>query len=202
MNLVILPYKSQNDTNLIERAFASSVIYSSAIDNMEKASLLYLPGGGDVDPKRYGGDSSLCYGIYPHLDIWEDLAIQTALKHDVPIFGVCRGCQTLWVSLGGKLQEEIFPEHSKYFKDSYHPIKGLWKNFIVNSLHHQAAVGEPPIGVTVTCWSLDDVIEAFTYKHNVVGVQWHPEMMMFSWENLLKHIISGTIEEFTFEEIL
>ena len=69
---------------------------------LDLADGLLLPGGGDVDPALYGEMphpkvNAICRG----LDDAELLLVKLARQRDLPIFGICRGVQTLAVAHGG-----------------------------------------------------------------------------------------------------
>jgi len=71
------------------------------------------------------------------------------------------------------------------------------ENIMVNSFHHQCLknIGE---GLEVTALSKDGIVEAIELKDKkfVIGVQWHPEMMLSKSEimlNLFKELINNCI---------
>ncbi|HEX2372545.1 MAG TPA: gamma-glutamyl-gamma-aminobutyrate hydrolase family protein, partial [Actinomycetota bacterium] len=71
---------------------------------------LLLPGGGDIEPARYGAaDHPQQYGIDPDRDELElDLA-RAAVRTGLPTLGICRGLQLLNVAFGGTLVQ-LLPE--------------------------------------------------------------------------------------------
>lgn len=159
---------------------------------------LLLSGGVDVDPA--------CYHQAPHpqlgdVDLDRDATelplIQAALAHDVPIFAICRGIQTLNVALGGTLYQDLpseFPSEIQHAQNvnkiprdqathsiAVEPHSRLADiigdtTMQVNSFHHQAlhTVAAPLI---VTAIAPDGVIEAAESRSHryVVAVQFHPE---------------------------
>ncbi len=163
---------------------------------------LLLPGGGDIDPRRYNESRyhvkgiSKIKGVSRSRDTSELQLCLKALEVDIPVFGICRGIQILNVATGGSLYQDIHTqlnncllhkdEQSKY--DAWHNIKiqpgSLLNQFTddsfteVNSAHHQAVktIGE---GLIVTAQSEDGIIEAIEYpaKPFVIAVQYHPERM-------------------------
>ena len=176
------------ELNLVTKADAKSIW---------TVDLLFLRGGVDIDPSRYKGDVTKCSTINTTLDAWEAHHINLALSADVPIFGICRGAQSLWVELGGRLKEEVHPEHqSTFIVGNKHKITGAWGDCLVNSLHHQMVRLPTPVlndgEIEVTMHSQDGGIEAFIYKNNCVGVQWHPEWMPHQlWQTLLCATLDG-----------
>ena len=163
---------------------------------------LLLSGGPDVDPARYGDTyvHPSTYGVDPDRDRFEIDLFDAALRHDIPVFGICRGIQVMNVALGGTLIQDVSTEHpgAEAIGHRQHerglevsavghemaaaditllPIFG--KNDLgVNSFHHQAIRDLAPTLVPVA-YSPDGLIEAVVMRGNdgVFGVQWHPELM-------------------------
>ena len=197
--LILKPFGGCDDGWLCQEAFAQlghKAIYANRIDMLELADLVYLPGGSDVDPTRYGGTPELSFMHTGMLDRWEVDVVPRALKMDIPIFGVCRGHQSLWVELGGKLEQHITPRHNT-IRRSYggHLVTGEWGEAVVNSMHHQAPNYPVPDGARIQMLAPDGTIEAYTYGTNAVGVQWHPEMLPHElWLYLVIAAIEGDAE--------
>ena len=156
-----------------------------------------MPGGQDIDPARYGQRRE----VHTHRsatarDEMEPALIRAIIEADKPFLGVCRGIQSLNVTLGGTLYQDVaeaYPdspidhvqgrpyEIPSHFVD-VDPTSQLATclstlHFDVASLHHQSIdkVGE---GLRVVATSpVDGVIEAVEMpgKHFIIGVQWHPE---------------------------
>lgn len=191
MGIVLTPHTNKEDNQFISHIMAAIckryTIYSIIPKELsiEDFSLVYLPGGADVDPKRYGGNAALCGLPNPYIEAWDKEYIPKALKAEIPIVAICRGSQTLWVTLGGRLKEEVFPEHGRSFLTrtygTYRGVlqraKGAWGNTLVNSLHHQAAYGDAPDGVEIGLYAGDGVVEGYSYGNFAVAMQWHPELM-------------------------
>lgn len=146
---------------------------------------LLLPGGGDIDPARYGQENRGSLDIDQERDALEFGLLRDALSQGLPVLGVCRGCQLLNVAFGGTLYQDI-PDHNAIDnKDRLHPsrcidpvLSSLYGGeFIINSVHHQAVdrLGE---GFRAVQWAPDGIVEAI--RHDtlpVFGVQWHPERL-------------------------
>lgn len=120
------------------------------------------------------------------------------LQTDLPFLGICLGCQTLNVALGGSLYLDLpdeLPEsavvHRRVLKTgslTAHEVEippgtffsSLWPDspITVNSSHHQAVRQLAP-GCRVGARAPDGVIEAFEVEGRACGlaVQWHPEAM-------------------------
>lgn len=153
---------------------------------------LLLTGGGDVDPELYGGDPDTARSVNRKRDEFEVALIREARRRQMPILGICRGCQILNVAFGGELVDLDLSEELKktHFAITGHPVKvqegsllakimrpGKIEN--VESYHHQA-VGRLGDGVRAVAHAPDGTIEAIEISGNqgewIVAVQWHPEM--------------------------
>lgn len=168
------------------------------LDLFEQLDGILLPGGGDIDPNRYGGsiDNAAVYGIDETRDHVELFLAKQAVDNDKPILAICRGHQVLNVALGGSLWEDVLELMPNAHKHAYfrgHPrnlhahdvrIQENSKLFdvmqvdckSVNSIHHQ---GVKRLGshLTPTAFAADGLIEGIEIQDHrfAVGVQWHPE---------------------------
>ena len=151
---------------------------------------LLLPGGGDIDPARYGQANIASEGIKPALDQMQFGALDAFVKAGKPVLGICRGHQLVNVYFGGTLIQHLEQSeaHSRRggSEDRVHdttavPGGALCKlygqRFAVNSSHHQGvdAVGK---GLVITQRAADGVIEGLAHETlPILTVQWHPERM-------------------------
>ena len=70
-----------------------------------------FPGGGDIEPARYGGgEHEMIYMVDPERDTTELALLERALDSGLPTLGICRGTQLLNVALGGTLFDHL-PDH-------------------------------------------------------------------------------------------
>jgi len=157
---------------------------------------LVLPGGGDIDPFLFGAANEGSRNIDAALDRLQLKALDAFLKRKRPVLGICKGLQILNVYFGGtilqNLSEASLQIHQYENGDKIHATKAARGTFIerlyggcpiTNSAHHQAA-GAVGDGLRVAQYSQDFVIEAMYHKTlPVLGVQWHPERMCFSYAN-------------------
>lgn len=148
-----------------------------------------LTGGADVDPARYGATPDPQLGaIEPERDAFELGLVDAAVAAEVPILGICRGAQLLNVWGGGSLHQHD-PRHALWDQDprrlvdeivvtpgsTLHRLYGDRR--AINSLHHQT-IDRVADGWRVTGRGRDGVVEALEWPgHDVVAVQWHPEML-------------------------
>jgi len=161
---------------------------------------VFLTGGVDVDPSRYGEERHpLCDHTDPPRDWTELTLIRWALGDGKPFFGVCRGIQALNVACGGSLYQDVpsqYPDAIKH--DCFPSANGFTRDYLahpvriesasrlsrllgtecctVNSMHHQGIKKLAP-GLTATAFAPDGLIEGVEAmdKRFVLGVQWHPE---------------------------
>src|ERR1700728_1557 len=69
---------------------------------------LILAGGGDIEPALFGRQTHpQTGGVRPARDAAELALAAAALRHAVPLLGICRGLQVLNVALGGTLLQHL-----------------------------------------------------------------------------------------------
>jgi putative glutamine amidotransferase len=162
---------------------------------------LLLPGSdSDIDPQRYGQEPHHQLGsVHPEKDETDLLALAEAEARAMPVFAICFGLQSLNVSRGGSLIQDIpsqLPESIKHaqgaprerhshrvrlLEDSILGQLGASESAPVNSHHHQA-IEKLGRELLATAWASDGIVEAVEDPRGdrfVLGVQWHPEL---AWE--------------------
>lgn len=165
---------------------------SMNISMLRKLSGLVLPGGADVNVERYNEAPGIyLYRPDPFLEYFDRNTLVTAIEMNIPIFGICRGLQTINVAFGGTLKQHIFHPHSNDAGDLVHSVVNVRSDdkFKVNSFHHQA-IDNLGNGVSVEMISEGDgIIEAISVEDKkIFAVQWHPERMFddYSGGNFLR----------------
>ncbi len=163
---------------------------------VEEYDGLLLPGGADVDPRRYGEENRGSYPAPEELDELQFQVLDQFVRAGKPVLGICRGAQIINVCFGGSLIQhlETASDHARGSDDLDKVHRsvteaGSWlfglygREFAHNSSHHQAAadMGE---GLVIDSRSVKDgVVEAFHHvKLPVYAVQWHPERMCLEHE--------------------
>jgi gamma-glutamyl-gamma-aminobutyrate hydrolase PuuD len=153
---------------------------------------LVLTGGGDVDPETYAEPADPeTGGVDPVRDASERALLAAALRADLPVLAICRGCQVLNVELGGTLHQHL-PDvigHAAHRSAPFvfgdvdaETVPGSLAAEVfgarptVRCSHHQAIAGLGR-GLVATAATHDGVTEAVELKgaRFVLGVQWHPE---------------------------
>ena len=145
---------------------------------------LLLPGGGDLEPWRYGQENFACRDLEPERDDAELVLLERFTVSGKPVLGICRGLQTINVFFGGTLVQDL-PGHSAVSRDRLHAVAAAPRTFgslwgtrpVVNSAHHQAA-DRLGTGLQAVQWAPDGTVEAFCHETLPVwAVQWHPERL-------------------------
>lgn len=168
---------------------ALDVDETTSLQLAEQADGLYITGGKDVNPKCYGMEKLPFCGVVDDMrDEMESLLFRAFIKVRKPIFGICRGIQMINVMLGGTLYQDIRNQLGiPHNYNSIHsvttvpgtPIEELFgKEFIVNSLHHQAIcrLGDGLIPMAFSEGRA--IIEAVRHESlPILATQWHPERM-------------------------
>jgi putative glutamine amidotransferase len=161
---------------------------------------VFLTGGVDVDPARYGETKQpYCGALDPDRDTIEIMLLKHAMDRHLPVLAVCRGIQILNVTCGGTLYQDVASQIPTALKHDYFPTPanpsrkylahdiavtpGTRLNRIfganvvpVNSMHHQAIKDLAP-GLVPNAYAPDGIIEGVEGSNGqyVIAVQWHPE---------------------------
>jgi putative glutamine amidotransferase len=153
---------------------------------------LMLTGGGDVDPAAYNETAAPeVGGVNPVRDESERALLAAALKVDLPVLAICRGCQILNVERGGTLHQHlphvvgheghrraplVFGEVKVKSTPGSHASAIFGERTTALCSHHQA-IKDLGAGLIATGRADDGVVEAVELVGSsfVVGVQWHPE---------------------------
>ena len=162
---------------------------------LELVDGIIFPGGGDIEPSRYGGgEHEAIYMVDPERDTTEFALLEKVLDSGLPTLGICRGTQLLNVALGGTLVDHL-PDHVGEEithrlpprEPTPHAIRieensGLAAilgktEFDAESWHHQA-IREVAPGLTAVAQAPDGTIEAVEKRDHpwLYAVQWHPEL--------------------------
>ncbi len=159
----------------------------SALNGLDGVVLI---GGGDVDPRLYGGDPGKASRVDRDQDDFEIALLREAEERGLPVLAVCRGMQLLAVAHGGTLRSldgEAARRHGITTRSlEAHEVAVLPGTRLhaaigggphrVSSTHSQA-VADPGPRLRVAARSGDGVIEALELPGGrlVLGLQWHPE---------------------------
>lgn len=108
----------------------------SAINNPDELGLVVFTGGSDVSPSLYGASAHRSTFNNPSRDEEETAIARIAMKHNIPLAGICRGSQFLCVMAGGKLIQDISGHGATHLATARYP-DGTIKEIEVSSSHHQ-----------------------------------------------------------------
>lgn len=195
---------SAGGTPVLIPPVADNDVLLSTLDTLDA---IVLSGGGDFNP-LWAGEQPVpqLHNINNERDLPELLLTRYAFDRQLPMLGICRGIQTLAMSLGGHVEQDIKPtptliKHSQTSHQSTqtHSVNikpGTMLSEIfdgedtiyVNSFHHQA-VDNPGNHMRTAATAPDGTIEAIESSEQkpVIGVQWHPEWLaddglpLFRW---------------------
>lgn len=118
---------------------------------------------GGSNPVAYGGNSC-------KRDCTDSALIAYACDKELPLIGVCRGCQSIALFFGGILK--TVENHVA----KRHMIRGVIERD-VNSFHGFAiADGVFPQALEILSIAEDGTIESLSHKEKpLLGIMWHPE---------------------------
>ncbi len=153
---------------------------------LDRLGGLLLPGGGDVEPHRYGEEpqTDALYGMVGLHDEFDLALVHAAIERDIPVLAICRGMQVLNVSQGGTLVQDLeggghwMCEHPVTLVAGSRLAEATGARSLTHcySVHHQ---GLDRLGTGLVPVACDEhgLIEAVEYADAswVIGVQWHPE---------------------------
>lgn len=127
--------------------------------------------------------------------------IRLCLSLNVPIFGVCLGLQGLVEYFGGKLNVLNFPRHGKQVNISVSPESSLFQNITENGiqvgLYHSLFAEKVPDCFRVTSRTRDGIVMSIEHKDLPIwAVQFHPESIMTSQNNIGLNLIKNVLSDF------
>lgn len=188
------------------------------IEQLEQIDGLLLTGGSDVHPLWLGEQPiPELHRINPGRDLFELQLCRLAHQRNIPVMGICRGCQVMAAALGGTVAQDIAacrpeeladqpllkhsqdaprscPTHTIHLVDTAGVLDERFEGYAVNSFHHQAVLTAGPL-MHVTALAPDGVVEALegnVGESFLLGVQWHPEALTGS--ELSAHLFSRFVE--------
>jgi len=150
-----------------------------------------IPGGNDIDAKHFGEENHEAVQLIEEARFDGETRLIKAIDRQMPVLGICYGCQFVNVARGGSLIQHLPDLEGKdphtggvlqnYTLDGDSKVAAIIEDQSIGgkSYHHQAInrVGE---GLRATAHSEDGTIEAIEDPSHpwLVGLQWHPERTM------------------------
>lgn len=130
------------------------------IETIKPAGIV-LTGGNSL--VKYGGNA-------PERDRMDAELIKHAIDNNIPIYGFCRGMQSILDYFDNELvnvQGHVAIKHEVYGNEA---------KMLVNSYHNQACVSLSSDELIISFKTEDGVIEAITHKNlPIEATMWHPE---------------------------
>lgn len=156
----------QNIPRFLESCGYLPIPVSNVLRNPAEFAELLKPAGivltGGNSLQKYGGTA-------PERDFTDHCLIEASLKNKIPIYGFCRGMQSILDYFGCRL------ENVENHVAVRHQVHGTWGDFEVNSFHNQACM-EITGGLQITAQTEDGVIEAVVSgEYPIMATMWHPE---------------------------
>jgi putative glutamine amidotransferase len=160
------------------------VSLEDAARRLEWADGLLLPGGGDLDPRRYGQDpeSEHLYDIDAEQDAFDLAAAEWANAAGVPTLAICRGVQVVNTVRGGELDQHMDLPHRSVVQpvEVIHPMlrELLGTGSAQISCYHHQRIGRLGAGLEPAAVAADGTVEAAVDPHAsgwFLGIQWHAE---------------------------
>lgn len=119
-----------------------------------------------------GGNSLVQYGgNAPERDAMDAELIRLAVQYKVPLYGFCRGMQSILYYYGNELV------NVEGHAGVRHDVQEGNESYEVNSYHNQACRElKAGCGLKVTAKTADGIIEAVCHENlPIFGTMWHPE---------------------------
>ena len=140
-------------------------VRSLEAEDLTGCSGLILPGGvPDVDPARYGEPLAGSRDVDPQLDAAHFRLLERAVEQNLPVLGICRGCQVVNVYFGGSLIQDLETGEIHRFhqdREVVHDTACIPGTFAydlygahahVNTKHHQAVRRLAPEFAVAQLW--------------------------------------------------
>lgn len=185
-------------------------------DVPETADFVIFSGGPDVNPEMYGDKTLPKTYIDKDRDEEDNALYEVCVREGIPMVGICRGAQFLWVKLGGKLFQDIDNHNDGSHDIRYFPTSMSYR---ASSVHHQSVVPRSFDGfrllasanISTRREAADHIslgsstdFEIWTVeKKGIVGIQGHPEYPGFPNYSKLcldvikNHIIDSSHNQYT-----
>lgn len=145
-----LPIPLPNDADLVEKYLLTL-----------KPVGIILTGGNSL--LKYGGNA-------PERDHMDAVLIKNAIEKKIPLYGICRGMQSILEYFGNKLV------NVEGHVAQRHLVHGPTGTLNVNSYHNQACVNLSSDELTAISKAEDGVIEEIHHKTcPIQATMWHPE---------------------------
>jgi len=157
---------------------------------------LLVGGGDDIGVELYHYMAEPAVAVDAERDALERRLVCAAHARSMPILGVCRGAQMINIAFGGTLHSDIYDAYAaaprlrtvlprkRVHIAAGSRMAGLLGEaaIAVNALHHQS-IDRLGTGLAAVAWDDHTIIQGIEAPHGdsfCVGVQWHPEFLVFN----------------------
>ncbi|HRI43325.1 MAG TPA: gamma-glutamyl-gamma-aminobutyrate hydrolase family protein [Fimbriimonadaceae bacterium] len=180
-----------NYAEQITQAGGNPVLLTPCTDVAQVAPMLdgwLIPGGDDIDARHFGQQNHPEANLVDPARFEAERRLYAAVDPELPILGICYGCQFLGVMHGGTLDQHLpdrlgTDEHitgtlQEYALEPSSRLAGLvGSNSVHGKSYHHQALDQIGHGLKVVGRHADGTIEAVesTSRPWLFGVQWHPE---------------------------
>ena len=150
-----------------------------------------IPGGNDIDAKHFGEQNHPKVTPIEEERFLGEKALYEQIPADLPVLGICYGCQFINVMRGGKLIQHL-PDavgHETHtggtledysIDDTSKLSAAAGATAMKGKSYHHQAIGELGSDLRIVARHQDGTVEAIEApdKPWLIGVQWHPERLL------------------------
>lgn len=165
-----------------------------------------IPGGNDLDPALWGDEVHSASKVIEPARPEGEFRLMGAIPEDLPVLGICYGCQLINVYRGGDLHQHLddllgHGRHAQGVLDTYQVDEdakladALAGTAVTGASFHHQSVRNVGRGLRVVARNEESVVEAVeaTDRPWMLGVQWHPERTPDDPRTI--HLIQSFIEQ-------
>ena len=147
-----------------------------------------IPGGNDIHAKHFGEENHPTNKLIEEERYEAEDRLFDAISPDLPVLGICYGCQRMNVRRGGSLNQHIgdipgAAEHTGGVMQEYqiaadsHVAQVVGDSLIEGKSYHHQSINKLGENLRAVASHEDGTIEAIEDANHpwLVGVQWHPE---------------------------
>lgn len=180
-----------NYADQVAKAGGNPLLLTPATDVEAIAPLLdgwLIPGGDDIDARFFGQEKHPAAKLVDPARFETEQRLYRVVDTDLPILGICYGCQFLGVMAGGSLNQHLpdDPDLADHGSGSLQEVavdpdsrlaEILGTRRVEGKSYHHQALDRLGTGLAVVAHHPDGTIEAIesTERRWLFGVQWHPE---------------------------